>query len=103
MNKQEVIELLRDVAKRACYRTGRRSVHIDEIVELVNQIDEPQKVVVPKFVAEWIEKEKKKKQKRIILIYQTTGRRLHRNYSKGLDLRLHSRKRETVYGRNTKP
>ena len=55
MNKQEAIELLRDVAKRACYRTGRRSVHIDEIVELVNQIDEPQKVVVPKFVAEWIE------------------------------------------------
>ena len=63
MNKQEAIELLRDVAKRASYRTGRRSVHIDEIVELVNQIDEPQKVVVPKFVAEWIEKEKKKKQK----------------------------------------
>ena len=41
MNKQEAIELLRDVAKRACYRTGRCSVHIDEIVELVNQIDEP--------------------------------------------------------------
>jgi hypothetical protein len=55
MNKQEAIELLRDVAKRACYRTGRRSVHIDEIVELVNQIDEPQKPVVPKFVGEYIE------------------------------------------------
>lgn len=41
MNKQEAIELLRDVAKRAYYRTGRRSIHIDEIVELVNQIDEP--------------------------------------------------------------
>ena len=58
MNKQEAIELLRDVAKRACYRTGRRSVHIDEIVELVNQIDEPQKVVVPEFVAEWVDETK---------------------------------------------
>ena len=55
MNKQEAIETLRDVAKRACYRTGRRSVHINEIVELVNQIDETQKVVVPKFVAEFYE------------------------------------------------
>ena len=63
MNKQEAIELLRDVAQRVFYRTGRRSVHIDKIVELVNQIDEPQKVVVPKFVAEWIEKEKEKKNK----------------------------------------
>ena len=34
------IELLREL-----------SVHIDKIVELVNQIDEPQKPVVPKFVA----------------------------------------------------
>ena len=41
--------------------SGRRSVHIDETVELVNQIDEPQKVLVPKFVAELIEKEKEKK------------------------------------------
>ena len=55
MNKQEAIELLRDVAQRVFYRTGRRSVHIDKIVELVNQIDEQQKPVVPKFVAEWIE------------------------------------------------
>ena len=56
MNKQEAIELLQDVAQRVFYRTGRRSVHIDKIVELVNQIDEPQKVVVPMFVAEWLKK-----------------------------------------------
>ena len=55
MNKQEAIELLRDVAQRVFYRTGSRSVYIDKIVELVNQIAEPQKVTVPKFVAEWIE------------------------------------------------
>ena len=55
MNKQEAIELLRDVAKRACYRTGRRSVHIDEIVELVNQIDKPQKIAVPQMIFDVIE------------------------------------------------
>ena len=55
MNKQEAIELLRDVAQRVFYRTGRRSIHIDKIVELVNQIDEPQKVIIPKFVADWLE------------------------------------------------
>ena len=54
MNKQEAIEELQDVAQRVFYRTGSRAVHIDKIVEVVNQIDEPQKVVVPKFVAEWI-------------------------------------------------
>ena len=32
--------------------------HIDDIVETINKIDEPQKVVVPKFVAEWIKKYK---------------------------------------------
>ena len=58
MNKQEAIELLRDVAQRVFYRTGRRSVHIDKIVELVNQINEPQKVVAPKFVAEYIDSSK---------------------------------------------
>ena len=55
MNKQEAIESLHDVANRVFYRTGRRSVYIDKIVELVNQIDEPQKVVLPEFVGEWLE------------------------------------------------
>ena len=54
-----MIELLRDVAQRAFYRTGRRSVDIYKIVELVNQIHEPQKPVVQKFVAEWIEEGKR--------------------------------------------
>ena len=54
MNKQEAIEMLQDVAQRVFYRTGRRSVHIDKIVELVNQIDEPQKVTVPEFIGDLI-------------------------------------------------
>ncbi len=58
MNKQEAIESLQDVAQRVFYRTGSRSVYIDKIVEVVNQIDEPQKPVVPKFVAERLEEMK---------------------------------------------
>ncbi|PHV58251.1 hypothetical protein CS010_02270 [Streptococcus macedonicus] len=34
------------------------AVYIDSIVEIINQIEEPQKVTVPKFVAEWIESQK---------------------------------------------
>ncbi|WJQ86116.1 DUF1642 domain-containing protein [Streptococcus parasuis] len=58
MNKQEAIELLRDVAQRVFYRTGSRAVHIDKIVELVNQIDEPQKPKVSQVAVEFYEKYK---------------------------------------------
>lgn len=58
MNKQEAIELLHDVANRAMYRTGRRSVHIDKIVELVNEIDETQKPKVSRVAVEFYEKYK---------------------------------------------
>lgn len=34
-------------------------VFLDNTFELINQIHEPQKIVVPKFVAEWIEEFKK--------------------------------------------
>ena len=58
MNKEEAIGTLQDVAQRVFYRTGSRSVYIDKIVEIINQIDEPQKPVVPKFVANWYEENK---------------------------------------------
>ena len=54
MNKQEAIELLREMSKESFKLAKIHAVHIDSIVEVVNEIDEPQKVVVPKFVAEWI-------------------------------------------------
>ena len=50
MNKQEAIESLHDMSKD----DYTEMVHIDGIVEIINQIDEPQKPVVPKFVAEWV-------------------------------------------------
>ncbi|MGV3010035.1 DUF1642 domain-containing protein [Streptococcus thoraltensis] len=51
MNKQEFEE-----QAEALY-TDVRSF-LDDTFELIDQIDEPQKVVVPKFVAEWYERNK---------------------------------------------
>lgn len=53
MNKQEAI----DESKK--YKVGfgeAAAVRFDRIVSVINQIHEPQKAVVPKFVAEWIER-----------------------------------------------
>ncbi|NRG68919.1 DUF1642 domain-containing protein [Streptococcus suis] len=52
MNKQEAINELKK------YKVGfgeAAAVRFDRIVSVINQIHEPQKVVVPKIVAEWIE------------------------------------------------
>ncbi|MCK3935695.1 DUF1642 domain-containing protein [Streptococcus suis] len=56
MNKQEAIDELKK------YKVGfgeAAAVRFDRIVSVISQIHEPQKVVVPKFVAEWIEIHKK--------------------------------------------
>ncbi|HEM2864644.1 DUF1642 domain-containing protein [Streptococcus suis] len=53
MNKQEAINELKK------YKVGFgevAAVRFDRIVSVINQIHEPQKVVVPKVVAEWIDK-----------------------------------------------
>ncbi|HFI0358086.1 TPA: DUF1642 domain-containing protein [Streptococcus suis] len=47
MNKQEAINKINELY--------HDSLVLIEIKKLISQIDEPQKVVVPKFVAEWIE------------------------------------------------
>ena len=58
MNKQEAIEVLQDMSKDSFENDYTEMVHIDDIVETINKIDETQKVVVPKFVAEWYERNK---------------------------------------------
>lgn len=59
MNKQEINEKLKENGAwcTECH-TGvtDRYVKIRKAMELVEWLDEPQKPVVPKFVAEWIEK-----------------------------------------------
>ena len=57
MNKQELIEKIEALpAENYKYRP-----YIDKkvVLALVRQLDEPQKVVVPQFVADWIETAKK--------------------------------------------
>ncbi|UUM61470.1 DUF1642 domain-containing protein [Streptococcus suis] len=69
MNKQEAIEIIeRDkmrVGKLVEMNSGAHSIQqkmklvdyvpLEVVVNVINQIHEPQKVVVPKFVADWLE------------------------------------------------
>ena len=59
MNKQEAIEKIKhtDTLTIVDY-TERREIAMvnkNEVLDIISQIDEPQKVVVPKFVAEWLD------------------------------------------------
>ena len=55
MNKQEAIEKIYTASWNDGYHEGLL-VDVETVNKLINQIDEPQKVVVPKFVAEWLKK-----------------------------------------------
>ncbi|MGQ7340375.1 DUF1642 domain-containing protein [Streptococcus suis] len=57
MNKQEAIEKLTNIAN------GTGWVTCTSACNIISQIDQPQTVVVPKFVAEWIESEKSRKRR----------------------------------------
>ncbi|HEL2556399.1 TPA: hypothetical protein TZ318_002109 [Streptococcus suis] len=63
MNKQEVIRSMQREQFHVPYGPGIfvHAVFMDKAIELINQIHEPQKVVVPKFVAEWYERNKERK------------------------------------------
>ena len=55
MNKQEAID---EIKKQSTQAYDDFAIMRDTAIHIVNQIDEPQKVVVPKFVAEWIKSHK---------------------------------------------
>lgn len=59
MNKQEAIAAIDNKA----YYTSMmiRVISPSDAKDIINQIDEPQKVVIPQFVADWIEYVKKDK------------------------------------------
>ena len=63
MNKQEAIEKIKNIdTLNINDKIAGQSVDMvikNQVIDLVSQIDKPQKVVVPKFVAEWIEELKK--------------------------------------------
>ena len=54
MNKQELIERL----ERLIGYGSRDYIERNEVLDLAKQLDEPEKVKVPQFVADWIEKKR---------------------------------------------
>lgn len=67
MNKQELIETLEEIkanidrnteiGDRTVFSQGKKDAY-NNVIGLAKQLDEPKKVVVPKFVAEWLDKHK---------------------------------------------
>ena len=59
MNKQELIEEIEDLKDlNQLFGNNPGYIKIDTVMGLVSKLDEPQKVTVPQFVADWIEKNK---------------------------------------------
>lgn len=57
MNKQEFIERMKSL--KNLFGNKSEYVEIDAVIELASELDEPQKVTIPQFVAEYIEFKKK--------------------------------------------
>lgn len=57
MNKQEFIERMKSL--KNLFGNKSEYVEIDAVIKLASELDEPQKVTVPQFVAEYIEFKKK--------------------------------------------
>ena len=53
MNKQEAIERIK---KQSTQAYDDFAIMRDTAIHIINQIDEPQKVTVPKFVDDWLKK-----------------------------------------------
>ena len=60
MTKQEAIEKIKNIEtlniKDSIADKGVDTVIKNQVLDIVSQIDEPQKVIIPKFVAEWLKK-----------------------------------------------
>ncbi|HFC9437367.1 TPA: DUF1642 domain-containing protein, partial [Enterococcus hirae] len=57
MNKQELIKKIK-LSSISDPKYLRNIIMVPDVLDLVKQLDEPQKPVVPKFVAEWFENNK---------------------------------------------
>lgn len=57
MNKQELIERMKGFKK--IFGNKVEYIELDTAIELISRLDEPQKPIVPQFVADWIEEGRK--------------------------------------------
>ncbi|WP_438835625.1 DUF1642 domain-containing protein [Streptococcus pluranimalium] len=55
MNKQEAIEYFKNKEKGYLIKPSQINVSTTEVIHIINQIDEPEKPVIPQFVADKIE------------------------------------------------
>ena len=53
MNKQQLIERMESY--KNLFGNKAEYIEIDAVINLIEQLDEPQKVTVPQFVADWYE------------------------------------------------
>ena len=53
MNKQELIEQIKGL--KNLFGNKAEYIEIDAAIKLIEQLDEPQKVTIPQYVADWIE------------------------------------------------
>ena len=58
MNKKEVIEKINNITARETFMSEIIWVKRDEVLDIIKQLDEPEKPVVPQFVADWYEDNK---------------------------------------------
>lgn len=54
MNKQEAIEFVKNTSYSIPITASVKYLREETVVDLISQIDEPQKVVIPKCVTEWL-------------------------------------------------
>lgn len=57
MNKQEAIEKINNITARETFMSEIIWVKRDEVIDIVKQLDEPKKAVVPQYIADYIDSE----------------------------------------------
>lgn len=67
MNKQELIEYCESL--KGDLNKFINGIDVNKIIKKIEQLDEPQKVTIPQFVADWIEKCKAIKKFKVSLAY----------------------------------
>lgn len=67
MNKQELIEYCESL--KGDLNKFINGIDVNKIIKMIEQLDKPQKVTIPQFVADWIEKCKAIKEFKVSLAY----------------------------------